>query len=53
MILNNYALHYEKLEKNPENIDEIEKIIQTINSTRDQTTGHVMYNEENISHIKE
>jgi len=52
MILRNYALDYEKLEKTPENIDEIERIIQLINSTRDSGSGHVQFNEENIKMIK-
>jgi len=52
IILKNYSLDYEKLEKTPENIDEIERIIQLINTTRDSGSGHVQFNEENIKIIK-
>lgn len=51
MILDNYFQHYERLRKNPENIDEIEKIIQNINATRDSGSGHIVTNEDNLEQI--
>lgn len=41
------------MRKNPENIDEIEKIIQNINATRDQGSGHIVTNEDNLHKIND